>query len=84
VAVHGLNGDATMTWTAKESKICWLSHPDFLPKYVKNARILVWGYNSSISSITGAEPSKNRIHDHAQTLIAELYADREVSESKPH
>ncbi|PQE12984.1 ribonuclease p mrp subunit protein [Rutstroemia sp. NJR-2017a BBW] len=78
VAVHGLNGDATMTWTAKESKICWLSHPDFLPKYVKNARILVWGYNSSISSFTGAKPSKNRIHDHAQTLIAELYADREV------
>ncbi|KAI9650182.1 hypothetical protein NHQ30_000195 [Ciborinia camelliae] len=77
VAVHGLNGHATMTWTAKESKICWLSHPDFLPKYVKNARILVWGWNSSFSSITGTGPSKNRIHDHAHTLVAELYADRE-------
>lgn len=78
VAVHGLNGDAMQTWTAKKSKVCWLSHSDFLPKYAKNARVLVWGYNSSFGSLTGVEPSANRIHHHAQTLIAQLYADRRV------
>ncbi|KAH9902064.1 hypothetical protein F4778DRAFT_106552 [Xylariomycetidae sp. FL2044] len=78
VAVHGLNGDALRTWTARKSQVCWLHHPDFLPKYVRNARVLVWGYNSSFSTLTGAEPSKNRIHHHAHTLVAQLYADRRV------
>ncbi|KAI1382090.1 hypothetical protein F4677DRAFT_14854 [Hypoxylon crocopeplum] len=80
VAVHGLNGDATKTWTGKKRQVSWLSHPEFLPRYVKNARVLVWGYNSSFSSLTGAEPSKARIHHHAQTLVAQLYADRKIED----
>ncbi|KAI1323341.1 hypothetical protein F5Y16DRAFT_347378 [Xylariaceae sp. FL0255] len=80
VAVHGLNGDATRTWTSRKSGVSWLHHPDFLPKYIKNARVLVWGYNSSFGSLTGAEPSQNRIHHHSQTLIAQLYADRKLEE----
>ncbi|KAI3328021.1 hypothetical protein HD806DRAFT_346680 [Xylariaceae sp. AK1471] len=76
VAVHGLNGDALRTWTSRKNGECWLYHPDFLPKYIKNARVLVWGYNASFGSLTGVEPSGNRIHNHAQTLIAQLYADR--------
>jgi hypothetical protein len=79
VAVHGLNGDALKTWTSEPEKICWLSHPDFLPKYVKNARVLSWGYNANISSLTGATPSSDRILQHAQTLVAQLHADRDVS-----
>jgi protein SERAC1 len=78
VAVHGLNGDATRTWTARKSGVFWLSHPDLLPRYIKNARVLVWGYNSSFSNLTGVEPSKNQIHHHAQTLVAQLYADRKL------
>ncbi|KAI0142629.1 hypothetical protein GGR57DRAFT_392973 [Xylariaceae sp. FL1272] len=78
IAVHGLNGDALRTWTSKKSGISWLSHPDFLPKYIRNARVLVWGYNSSFASFAGAEPSQNRVHHHAQTLIAQLYADRQL------
>ncbi|KAF2177491.1 hypothetical protein K469DRAFT_732439 [Zopfia rhizophila CBS 207.26] len=68
VAVHGLNGDALKTWTAKNG-VCWLHHPDFLPKYIRNARVLAWGYNGSISALTGDKPSKDRIHHHAQTLL---------------
>ncbi|KAI0392749.1 Alpha/Beta hydrolase protein [Xylariaceae sp. FL0594] len=76
VAVHGLNGDARRTWTSRKNGVCWLSHPDFLPKYIRNARVLVWGYNSSFSSFTGVEPSSNRVLDHAQNLVSQLYADR--------
>jgi hypothetical protein len=47
--------------------------------YINNARILVWGYNASFSSLTDHIPSKNRIHHHARTLVANLAADRQVS-----
>ncbi|KAI8944802.1 Alpha/Beta hydrolase protein [Xylaria longipes] len=78
VAVHGLNGDALGTWTSRKNGVCWLNDQGFLPKYIKNARVLVWGYNSSFGSLTGVEPSGNRIHHHAQTLVAQLYADRKL------
>ncbi|BCR85742.1 esterase/lipase family protein [Aspergillus chevalieri] len=77
VAVHGLNGNAMMTWTARAENICWLNHPEFLPKYIRNARVLVWGYNANVSSITGAT-SSNRILQHAQTLVHQLEADRDL------
>jgi hypothetical protein len=65
VAVHGLNGDAMKTWTS--GNICWLNHPDLLPKYLKRARVLTWGYNANISSLTGKSTSSERILQHAQT-----------------
>ncbi|KAM7205418.1 Cytochrome P450, partial [Naviculisporaceae sp. PSN 640] len=76
VAVHGLNGDALRTWTAKERKSSWLSDPEFLPRHVPHARVLTWGYNASFSSIVGDTPSQDRIHHHAHTLVANLAADR--------
>ncbi|KAK1753585.1 hypothetical protein QBC47DRAFT_46215 [Echria macrotheca] len=79
VAVHGLGGRAVGSWTSKQSNVCWLNHPNFLPKYIKNARVLVWGYNASLSSLVGEQPSKDRIHHHAQTLVANLAADRRLS-----
>lgn len=79
VAVHGLNGDRTRTWTTESGNLCWLKHPDFLPKYIKRARVLSWGYNANISSFTGKTTSSDRILQHAQTLIAQLQADRDVS-----
>lgn len=82
VAVHGLNGNAMMTWTARAENICWLNHPEFLPKYIRNARVLVWGYNANVSSITGAT-SSNRILQHAQTLVHQLEADRDVRKFWP-
>ncbi|KAK3935857.1 Alpha/Beta hydrolase protein [Diplogelasinospora grovesii] len=79
VAVHGLNGDACRTWTARVKKVCWLNDAEFLPKYVRNARVLTWGYNASFSSLTGDRPSKDRIHQHAHTLVANLAADRQLA-----
>ena len=79
VAIHGLNGGALRTWTTPDTGICWLSDPRFLPKYVKNSRVLVWGYDANLSLLTGDTTSKERIHHHAHTLVANLAADRRFS-----
>lgn len=78
VAVHGLNGDNIKSWTSKAKDSCWLNHPSFLPKYIDRGRVLTWGYNANISTLMGKTTSSDRILQHAQTLIAELHADRDV------
>ncbi|KAJ5801476.1 uncharacterized protein N7518_003544 [Penicillium psychrosexuale] len=78
VAVHGLNGHATGSWTSKPQGICWLSNASFLPRYIPRARVLVWGYNASIFSQNGKAPSTDRVLQHAQTLVSQLEADRDL------
>jgi len=78
VAIHGLNGGPIKTWTSEPENICWLDHPDFIPKYIKRARVLTWGYNANITSVTGRTTSSDRVLQHAQTLVAQLHADRDV------
>jgi hypothetical protein len=80
VAVHGLNGDPYKTWTTKSGTL-WLNDNDLLPKAVKNSRILTFGYNANATSFMGST-SSDRILQHAQTLVAQLEADRAVS--SPH
>ncbi len=45
---------------------------------MRNARILTWGYNAKVTSLLG-NTSSDRILNHAQTLVAQLEADRSVS-----
>jgi len=78
VAVHGLNGHPVKTWTTEKSKKFWLKDADLLPSNLKSARILTFGYNAAVAALLG-RTSSDRILQHAQTLIAELVADREVS-----
>ena len=78
VAVHGLNGDPFKTWTTEGSEKMWLKDPDLLPSNLKNSRILTYGYNAMVTAVLG-KTSSDRILQHAQTLVAELVADREVS-----
>lgn len=79
VAVHGLTGGALKTWTSNDGKTCWLNNSELLPKYLKNARILTWGYNADIASLMGkTASSSDRILQHAQTLVAQLHADRQL------
>ncbi|KAJ5129845.1 uncharacterized protein N7515_005884 [Penicillium bovifimosum] len=80
VAVHGLNGHATETWTSKQGT-CWLSDLAFLPKYIPRARVLVWGYNASIASWNGKTPSSDRVLQHAQTMVSQLEADRDLEDA---
>jgi hypothetical protein len=77
VAIHGLNGHPIKTWTTHETKRFWLGDSDLLPSNLKRARILTYGYNASVAALLG-KTSSDRIMQHAQTLIAELVADREV------
>jgi hypothetical protein len=81
VAVHGLNGHVTETWTSKPQGTCWLSNPAYLPKYLPRARVLAWGYNASISSWNGKRPSSDRVLQHAQTLVSQLESDRDLEDA---
>ena len=47
IAVHGLNGDAIKTWTDTSSSKLWLR--DFLPKKIPSARVMTFGYDSSLA-----------------------------------
>ena len=77
VFVHGLNGDPQKTWTAEKSKIFWPAQ--LLPPILEEekARILVYGYDADVSSFTDGV-SKDKIHNHAEHLIAELAANRRI------
>jgi hypothetical protein len=78
VAIHGLNGHPFRTWTTDQTRKCWLKDNNLLPSNLKQARILTFGYNAAVTAFLG-KASSDRILQHAQTLIAELVADREVS-----
>ena len=47
VAVHGINGDHLKTWTDKTSGRLWLK--EFLPSAVPTARVMTFGYNSTVA-----------------------------------
>ncbi|KAI9888869.1 MAG: hypothetical protein M1814_006219 [Vezdaea aestivalis] len=72
VAIHDLNGDPVKTWTDDESKVLWLR--DLLPELISIGRVLSFRYNAEVSFYgTG---SADRIQQQAQTLVADLNADR--------
>ncbi|KAI0502713.1 ribonuclease-like protein p/mrp subunit [Xylaria bambusicola] len=77
IAVHGINGDAVHTFSSKSNNRFWLSDDDMLPRDVKNARIMTYSYPASVTALLGGT-SSDRILQHAQTMIAELVADREL------
>lgn len=65
----------TEAWTDPKTSILWLR--DLLPESMNVARILTFGYNASATSFYG-DRSADRIQQHAQTLIADLQADRSL------
>jgi hypothetical protein len=46
IAVTGLEGHAFGSWRSPETHLMWLQ--DFLPKDVKNVRIMAYGCNRSL------------------------------------
>ncbi len=72
VAVHGLEEDLITAWLDLTSHVLWLR--DLLPQCIPHARILTYGYSVGGSPSLGG--SSERILQHAQTLVAELEADR--------
>lgn len=84
VLVHGLNGHPRHTWTTPASKkskkeVFWPT--DLLPTTLKSAkaRILVYGYNADVYAFAGSA-SSDMMHQHAQTLLANLSSERKLEE----
>lgn len=71
VFVHGLNGDPHNTWTAAKTKIFWPAQLLPLILEEEKARVLVYGYDADVTSFTDGA-SKDRIHNHAEHLVASL------------
>lgn len=69
MAIHGLGGDAYNTW-ADEHQNIWLR--DFLPYQVQNARIMSYGYNSSVAF----SRSMAGIDEFAEDLLDRLDSER--------
>ncbi|KAF4998043.1 hypothetical protein FGRMN_3442 [Fusarium graminum] len=81
VLVHGLNGVPDKTWTAKDGTFWPL---DLLPPALKGAQanILVYGYNADVySKKNDRTASDNFIHQHAQSLVANLTLYRKSEET---
>ena len=83
VFVHGLNGHPYHTWKSKEKGIFWPAEllPSALEK--ENARILVYGYDADIASFADGA-SKDKIHNHAEQLVAALCANRRTHKALEH
>jgi hypothetical protein len=81
VLVHGLNGNPKDTWTSKKNGIFWPK--DLLPQFIEdlNIRVLTYGYDADITSFAsrGNGVTKDKIHNHAERLVADLFANRRVS-----
>ncbi|OJJ51568.1 hypothetical protein ASPZODRAFT_55113 [Penicilliopsis zonata CBS 506.65] len=79
VFVHGLNGNPKDTWTHRDSGVFWPA--DLLPPFLeaKRVRILTYGYNANVTAFTDGA-SKDKIHNHAETLVSGLAANRSLRE----
>ncbi|KAL4921119.1 hypothetical protein BDW62DRAFT_198138 [Aspergillus aurantiobrunneus] len=81
VAIHGLNPKnkerhAERTWESSNGKI-WLR--DFLPNQIPQARIFLFGYNSSVS----IRSSSAGVREQAQNLLSRLWLERKGCEFRP-
>ncbi|KAL8895579.1 MAG: hypothetical protein Q9207_008112 [Kuettlingeria erythrocarpa] len=83
VFVHGLDGHPHRTWTSDKSDTFWPA--DLLPAVVaeNKARVLVYGYDADLTS-TPEGLSKDKIHHHAEQLVAVLYASRGKAGATEH
>jgi hypothetical protein len=72
VAIHGLDGHPTESWTAANGKL-WLR--DFLPDKIPHARIMSYGYDAYTRN--RQQLSDQTLYDHAEALVAALASRRE-------
>jgi hypothetical protein len=73
VAIHSLDGDRELSWTAKtvNGHKMWLKDRDMLPKDISNARILTYGYDAATWG-EQQQLAKQTMHGHAKTLVARV------------
>ncbi|KAI8679350.1 hypothetical protein NCS57_00213000 [Fusarium keratoplasticum] len=73
---HGLNGHPQSTWT-HETKFFW---PWELKNKVKNARVMVFGYNADVTS--SFADNLIRIRDIGRMLLSDLVVERQEDEER--
>ena len=73
VAIHGLNGHCTRTWTDPSTGSLWLR--DLLPMDIPSARIYSFSYDSRLFS-----DSVMTISDYALRLLGSLLSERSTDE----
>ncbi|OAL44041.1 hypothetical protein IQ07DRAFT_636480 [Pyrenochaeta sp. DS3sAY3a] len=76
VAIHDIFEDEVQTWTDFSTKFFWLR--DLLPQMLGDCRILTYGYKSETLLSPGIDSTKF-ILNHVHNLVAELYADRQLT-----
>jgi hypothetical protein len=69
------HGSRDKTWTAG-NRVHWLRN--LLPHDLMRARILSWGYDANTHS--GSRVSCQYLYSHAQTLVANLCLERQLTE----
>lgn len=81
IAIHGLNGHYSKTWTAVTAtgEVNWLR--DFLPEQIPNARVLAYSYNSAVQF----SKSMSGIDTFAEQLLEDLMSWRvtQVEKDRP-
>ncbi|KAB5511470.1 hypothetical protein GE09DRAFT_1270301, partial [Coniochaeta sp. 2T2.1] len=78
VFVHGLTGDREKTWTARHASEPWPQA--LLPSKLPTARVLTFGYDAYVADWRGVV-SRNRIGNHAWSLLTSLANYREESDT---
>jgi hypothetical protein len=79
VAIHGLNGHYSKTWSTssvKGGRINWLK--DMLPQRIPNARIMSFGYNANVQF----SKSTADISDFVEGLLSDLVSCRTSQQEK--
>ncbi|KAF4437144.1 ankyrin repeats (3 copies) domain-containing protein, partial [Fusarium austroafricanum] len=76
VAIHGLGGHPFKTWTEKEGRHLWLR--DSLPSHIPEARVMSFGYDSTV--LFGK--SRSQVHDYAIDLANRLEIFRQDSQER--
>ncbi|KAL8792224.1 MAG: hypothetical protein Q9195_005180 [Heterodermia aff. obscurata] len=81
IFIHGLDGHPYRTWASEATKTFWPAQ--LLPPILEEekARILVYGYNADVTPVADGVLSKEKIHNHAQNLLAELWANRKQQQA---
>jgi len=83
VFIHGLHGNPQDTWSSTSSSTIWPATLLGPILQEEKARILVYGYAAHIASFTDGV-SGDKIHNHAEQLVAELAANRRASNATEH
>ncbi|KAF8526900.1 hypothetical protein BU17DRAFT_82342 [Hysterangium stoloniferum] len=81
VAIHGAGGHRERSWTAKGSSQTWLGHKDMLPRNIRNARILTYGYNTAWDE---KQSYYDAMKKQARGLIADVMEYRKITTTPPN